>query len=90
MQPAALFRQRCQMSSYPPIEVTVPVDLTLSRSDEVQSGPLNLISREPALLPAQAVPAGTRSRDRWLGILGLFGVAVILVSTVYSIARYLW
>jgi hypothetical protein len=68
----------------------VSAHLIFPSKDEVQSDVVDLITEEPAFLPAQAVPAGTKSHDRWLGILGLVVVVAILGLSVYSIAKYLW
>lgn len=67
------------------------VHLILARSDEVevQSNVVDLIPDSPACLAAQVVLAGTKSRDRWLGVLGLVGVVMILTLSVYSVVRYL-
>lgn len=64
------------------------VDLIFPRNDEVQSNVVELIPDEPPL-PGQAVRDDTKSRERWMGILGLIGVLTIFGLTLYSVVRYL-
>lgn len=62
------------------------VDLIFPRNDEVQSNVVELVPDEP---PGQAVLDDTKSRERWMGILGLIGVLTIFGLTLYSVVRYL-
>ena len=64
--------------------------LTIPRNDEVQSDTIDLIPNEPPALPGLTVAVGTKSRDGWLGILGLIGVLIILGLSLYSVVRYLF
>lgn len=65
------------------------VDLIFSGNEQVQSNVVELIPDDLPPLPAQAIPGGTKSGERWLGILGLTGVLSILGLTLYSVVRYL-
>lgn len=63
--------------------------LIVPARDERQSDVIQLIPKKPAVLRGSAGSAGIGSRDRLLGIVGIFVVGIILGSTIYCIVRYL-
>ncbi len=63
--------------------------LIVPTRDECQSDVVQLIPKNPPLAPNRAGSAGIRSRDRLLGIMGIFVVGAILGSTIYCVIRFL-
>lgn len=59
----------------------------VSKEEEYGGTDFRLAAEKPVLVPPKP---GTRTSDAVLGVTGLFIVIVILVSSVYFMAKYLF